>query len=100
VVSIYKCSRLWYKTGWRITPSFALQLHKKDLPLLKKKIQAFLGVGTIYESQDGIVLYQVRTLTDLKKIINHFNKYPALFFYLPPFSPLICGGGKRRGAKK
>jgi len=80
VVSISKCSRFLkkkIKTGWRVTISFALQLHKRDLPLLKQ-IQAFFGVGDIYEPQGETVLYQVRSLEDVKKIINHFNKYPLI----------------------
>lgn len=75
VCSIRKNNNI--KIGWRITLSFQIQLHKQDLPLLNQ-IQAFFGVGKIYESKEKI-LYQVRSVQDLiNVIIPHFNKYPLI----------------------
>ena len=46
---------------------------RKRSPIIKP-----FGVGKNYESKGGKVFYQVRSLTDIKKIINHFNKYPLI----------------------
>lgn len=35
------------KTGWRILPIFVIELHKRDITLLKY-IQTFFGVGTLF----------------------------------------------------
>jgi hypothetical protein len=65
---------------WRISPAFSITLHVKDLPLLKS-IQSFLagGVGTISPLSDTMVIYNVRKLDEIVKvIIPHFNSYPLL----------------------
>jgi hypothetical protein len=39
--------------------------------------------------------------SDIKAILyNEKTQKPALFFYLPPFSPPHIRGGKRRGGQK
>ena len=60
-------------------PTFQIELHSRDLPLLKK-IQSFFGVGSISVRQrDNQVIYTVRSLNDLTDlIIPHFDKYPLL----------------------
>lgn len=64
---------------WRVTPSFSIHLNKKDLPLLKS-IQSFLGgVGLIYSTSNGMVIYRVTKFHDIAKvIIPHFSNYPLL----------------------
>lgn len=65
------------KYGWRITPIFSIELHKRDL-LLLKRIQAFFGVGSIYKHRSNMV-YSVQSNNNLSlKIIPHFDKYPLL----------------------
>jgi hypothetical protein len=66
------------KLGWRVQPNFRIELHTKDLDLLKS-IQLFFkdigefGVNSTRES----VFFQVRNLDDLVNIIiPHFDKYP------------------------
>ena len=105
------------KSGWNVSPEFRIDLHSRDLFLIRK-IQSFFGVGTInqYESKNSVV-YSVQSLRDIiNVIIPHFDKYPlitqkkadylraCLFF---PFlftrftpNPCITAGGlklKRKG---
>jgi len=67
------------KRGWVITPSFSIELHRKDIALLKR-IQSFFGVGKIItRSRDNQVIYAVKSLKELHNvIIPHFIKYPLL----------------------
>jgi len=65
------------KIGWRISPIFSIELHKKDL-LLLSRIQAFFNVGAIYKHRSNVV-YHVQSFNDLLNvIIPHFIKYPLL----------------------
>ena len=45
VISLVKNERL--KTGWQLDPGFSIELHIKDLNLLKQ-IKAYFKVATIY----------------------------------------------------
>ena len=69
------------KTSTRILPVFCIELHQKDLKLIKE-IQSFFGVGTIILRQrDGkpSVIYSVQSWKDLNEvIIPHFKEYPLL----------------------
>lgn len=61
--------------GFRIRAIFQIQLHKKDLELLKT-IQAFFqGIGYISSSKE-FVSFRARSLDDLQVIIAHFDKFP------------------------
>lgn len=62
---------------WRIQPAFSIELHSKDLALLKQ-IHQFAGVGTIRtRKRDDQVIYAVYSIKDIiKVIIPHFDKYP------------------------
>ena len=61
--------------GFRIRAIFQIQLHKKDLELLKT-IQAFFkGIGHISSSKE-VVSFRARSLDDLQVIIAHFDKFP------------------------
>ena len=42
------------KTNWRVLPIFSIELHKRDV-LLLKQIQTFFGVGNIYEHRFNMV---------------------------------------------
>jgi hypothetical protein len=77
IVTIYK--DYTKKTGWRIQPTFSMELQGKDM-LVLKNLQSFFGVGSIYERQKNKQgIYFVRTLEDLTNvIIPHFNKYHLL----------------------
>ena len=77
VVSISKVN--WNDIGWQVTPSFSIEIHLKDLALLKK-IQSFFGVGTIrLNEKNYTVIYSVRSHSHLiNVIIPHFIKYPLL----------------------
>ena len=63
--------------GWSVKPSFQIGLHEKDLSLLKK-IQSYFGVGSLNKCGSDIIQYRVRSLKDLKVIVNHFDKSPLI----------------------
>jgi len=68
-------------TNIRIIPVFSIELHKKDLSLIKE-IQSFFGVGTIRIRQRAgkpTVIYSVQSLKNLTEIIiPHFKQYSLL----------------------
>ena len=62
-----------------MSPEFRIDLHCRDL-LLLRKIQSFFGVGIInqYESKNSVV-YSVQSLRDIiNVIIPHFDQYPLI----------------------
>jgi len=69
------------KQGWRIIPLFSIELHIKDLSLLKE-VQSYFGVGKIHiRMREGRTtsIYSVQSIKDLNNmIIPHFIKYPLL----------------------
>lgn len=73
-VGITKSTKV--KTKWEVQPSFKIELHIKDLELLRL-IQNFLKVGNIKIFKDKATYY-VNSLKDLEIIINHFELYPLL----------------------
>jgi hypothetical protein len=62
-------------------PIFSIELHIRDLSLLKK-IQLYFGVGSIYirkRKVSTMASYCVQSIEDLNNvIIPHFIKYPLL----------------------
>ncbi|UYZ01818.1 LAGLIDADG family homing endonuclease (plasmid) [Peribacillus frigoritolerans] len=56
-----------------------MQLHIKDVILLRK-LHSFFGVGTIYvKENNNTVTYTVQSLRDITNIIiPHFEKYPLI----------------------
>ena len=62
-------------------PIFSIELHIRDLSLLKK-IQLYFGVGNIYirkRKVSTMASYCVQSIEDLNNvIIPHFIKYPLL----------------------
>lgn len=65
------------RTGWEVQAKFEIHLHKKDRALLELIKVSLGGIGKIY-SHDDYILYRVRTIEDLKVLIDHFDKYPLL----------------------
>lgn len=66
-------------TKWKVSTSFEISLHIKDVDILYK-IQSFFGVGAVYLRKDrNIAAYKVSKLEYLRdKIIPHFKKYPLI----------------------
>jgi hypothetical protein len=62
-------------------PLFSIELHIKDLPLLKE-VQSYFGVGKLHirvREKRKTVIYSVQSIKDLNNIIiPHFIKYPLL----------------------
>ena len=67
------------RSGYNVTPEFKIELHNRDI-LLLRKIHTFFGIGTINEYVDrNKASYSVQSAKDIaKKIIPHFDKYPLL----------------------
>lgn len=67
------------KSGWRVSPIFAIELNIRDLPLLKQ-IQAFFCVGTVTSRKTrNTAVYKVQSFEELTRvIIPHFDKYPLI----------------------
>jgi hypothetical protein len=71
--------RSYMRTGWGVYPIFRIELHKRDLPLLKR-IKAFFGVGNINESKiRDSVTFSVTSVKEINEvIIPHFDNYKLL----------------------
>lgn len=63
-------------SGWRVQLRFEIHLHGKDIQLLER-IRNFFGVGSITYNESSIH-YLVRSVSELKIIINHFDSYPLI----------------------
>lgn len=65
------------RSGWNVIPEFKIELHVRDVILLRK-IHSFFGVGTVSErGTRNTAFYSVqsaRTIADV--IIPHFERYP------------------------
>ena len=66
-----------FKTGVEVRPSFSISQNKRNLNVLKE-IQNYFGVGNIrFSKRDDTYKYEVRSLTELYKvIIPFFRKFP------------------------
>lgn len=67
------------KSGWTVVPEFRIELHYRDI-LLLRRIKYYFGIGIIseYESSNKVV-YSVQSLRDIVNvIIPHFDKYPLI----------------------
>ena len=64
-----------YKTGFHIWLSLSISLHVRDRALLEK-LQLTLGVGRIGKHDSESIQLQVTSIKDIKKIIEHFDKFP------------------------
>lgn len=62
--------------GWQLEINFTINLHKKDVELLKLIQAYFGGVGRIGKERNGCCDYTVGSLDQiLTKIVPHFDKY-------------------------
>lgn len=66
-----------YRSGWEVKISYQINLHKKDL-LLLKQIQGYFGVGSITKQGESTYQYRVQSIKDMVSIIKHFDNYPLL----------------------
>lgn len=62
--------------GFRVRAVFQIELHEKDLELLKAIQVFFRGIGFIVSTKNNGVAFRARSLDDLKVLIAHFEKYP------------------------
>lgn len=67
------------KSGWTVVPEFRIELHTREIILLRK-IHTFFGVGIITEREDrNMSYYSVQSLKDIVNvIIPHFDKYSLI----------------------
>ena len=56
---------------------FTITLHKKDKGILEQ-INNYFGVGYITQHGKDTLQYRVKSIKDLKFIIEHFEKYPLI----------------------
>src|SRR6187551_161645 len=68
-----------FKLGWQVRAYFIIELHKKDINVLNKVQSFFGGAGEVKlsETRDSVI-YSIRSIQDLKKVIDHFDNYPLL----------------------
>jgi hypothetical protein len=65
------------KNGFNIRLSFLINLHEKDKAILQA-IQTYFNVGKIYRHGNKSFQYTVRSIEELKVILDHFDKYPLI----------------------
>lgn len=67
------------RSGWHIIPEFRIELHSRDI-LLLRKIQSYFGIGFISERLDLYkAVYSVQSYRDIASvIIPHFDRYPLI----------------------
>jgi len=67
------------RVGWAVNPVFCIELHIKDLVLIKA-IQNYFGVGTLLiNKKKNTVVFSVQSVKDIvKSVIPHFDKYPLI----------------------
>ena len=62
--------------GWQLEVNFTINLHVRDLDLLKL-IKAYFGVGRIGKERNGCCDFTIGSLDQIiTKVIPHFDKYP------------------------
>ncbi len=66
-----------YRSGWEVKVSYQINIHKKDL-LLLKQIQSYFGVGSISKQGEFKNQYRVQSIKDMVSVIKHFDNYPLL----------------------
>jgi len=78
---VIRVAKTTSKLGWRIMPIFSIELHIKDLSLLKD-VQSYFGIGKLHmrtREKRRTAIYSVQSIKDLNNIIiPHFIKYPLL----------------------
>ena len=71
------CRNKEIQTGWQVQLYFTIALHNKDKKLLDL-IKTVLGVGKINKQEENMFRFRVSSRSDLKVILNHFDKYPMI----------------------
>jgi len=66
-----------YKTNWRISLTFQIKLHVKDIALLNN-IKNFLNVGTITLHNKDTANFNIYSINEIQVIIDHCLKYPLI----------------------
>jgi hypothetical protein len=64
-----------YKTNWRVSLTFQIKLHVKDIALLNNFKYTF-GVGTITYHNKNTCNFNVYSINEIQVIIEHCFKYP------------------------
>lgn len=65
--------------GWQIEANFIINLHKRDLELLKDIQTFFGGVGIISKERNGCIDFTISSLNQIiTQVIPHFDKYPLI----------------------
>jgi len=82
VISIYRDENS--KLKWRVTASFSINVHIKDIALLEQ-IHKTLGVGKVRKNGPTTAVFRVDNIKELQIIVDHFNKYPLVSAKLPDF---------------
>ena len=72
LISIYRKTNL--KLGWTVQLMFKINLHQKDMDLLKN-IKDYFGVGRISKHGSDSIQYHVHSVKDLQIIVSHFYKF-------------------------
>ena len=76
-VRIAKSKR--HKIGWWVQVYFQIGLHVRDKDLLLQIKSFFNEIGSVYKMNNKAVIYQVRNLNEITKvIIPHFENYPLI----------------------
>ena len=66
-------------TGWKIEANFIINLHKKDVKLLKNIKDFFGGIGRVSKERNGCCDFTVSSLDQIITVIlPHFDKYPLI----------------------
>lgn len=66
-------------SGWRIEANFVINLHKRDVELLKLIQTYFGGVGRISKERNGCIDFTVSSINQIfTQVIPHFDKYPLI----------------------
>ena len=77
MVAIRKAPR--QTLGWGIEANFIINLHKRDVELLKDIQTFFGGVGRISKERNGCINFTISSLNQiLTQVIPHFDKYPLI----------------------
>lgn len=67
------------RTGWKIEANFIINLHKRDVKLLKDIKDFFGGIGRVSKEKNGCCDFTVSSLDQIiTGILPHFDKYPLV----------------------
>lgn len=68
-----------HRLGWQVRVVFSIELHRKDVPLLKQMKSYFGDIGSITFNKRNMSVYSVTSLDQIwTKIIPHFDKYKLI----------------------